>query len=89
MADSDGVGPTAGPKAGPNFPGQDFLNPPLDLTSGYAAVISIEPEPDTGPAPFFFKPLVDEAIEDVGDHGSQDMQNLADTFPTGQATLSP
>ena len=45
-ADSDAAGPTAGPEAIPPFPGQDFVDPPIDLTSGYAAVISIEPEPD-------------------------------------------
>jgi len=86
MADSDGNGPTAGPNPGPAFPGQDFIDPAIDLTSGYAAVISIEPNPDTSPGPFLLKPLVDKTIEDVGDHGSQDMMNQAATFPTGAAT---
>jgi hypothetical protein len=86
MADSDGTGPTAGPKGGPNFPGQDFLNPPIDLTGGYAVVISIEPEPDNSSVPFFFKPLIDKDVEDVGDHGSQSMENIANTFPNGQVT---
>ncbi len=86
MADSDGVGPTAGPKAGPAFPGQDFIDPAIDLTSGYAAVITIEPEPDTAEGPFFLKLLVDKTIEDVGDHGSQDMGNQASTFPSGTIT---
>ena len=83
MADSDGNGPTAGPKPGPSFPGQDFINPPIDLTSGYAAVISIEPEPDYSPLPFALKPFIDERIEDVGDHGSQDMETRTDGFPMG------
>ncbi len=83
MADSDGNGPTAGPNAGPSFPGQDFIDPAIDLTTGYTAVITIEPNPDTAPGPFFLKLLVDKTIEDVGDHGSQDMENQANTFPTG------
>lgn len=85
MMDSDGNGLTAGPNPGPSFPGQDFIDPAIDLTTGYAAVITIEPEPDTAPAPSFLKLLVDENIEDVGDHGSQDMENQANTFPTGMA----
>ena len=59
MIDSSrtGAGPDAGPEPGPAFPGQDFVvyqgGPVLDLASGdFAAVISIEPVPDTSPAPF-------------------------------------
>jgi hypothetical protein len=85
MADSDGAGPTSGPKAGPAFPGQDYLNPPLDLPQGYAAVISIEPDPDNNPAPFALKPLVG-TIVDAGDHGNQAMDNNAGAFPTGTAS---
>ncbi|HFQ95022.1 MAG TPA: anti-sigma factor [Anaerolineae bacterium] len=85
MADSDGNGPMAGPKSGPSFPGQDFINPPIDLTAGYAAVISIEPDPDNSPLPFSLKPFIDETIDDVSDHGSQDMETRTDAFPTGQA----
>ncbi|HEY53632.1 MAG TPA: hypothetical protein G4N94_09270 [Caldilineae bacterium] len=85
VTDSDGNGPTAGPNPGPSFPGQDFIDPAIDLTTGYAAVITIEPEPDTAPAPSFLKLLVDKNIEDVGDHGSQDVENQANTFPTGMA----
>ena len=85
--DSDGSGPAAGGAGtGPNFPGQDFLQPLTDLI-GRTAVISIEPEPDNSPAPFALKPLVDAAIEDVGDHGSQNLANEAASFPTGVATL--
>jgi hypothetical protein len=87
-ADSDKAGATAGPAAAPAFPGQDFVNPPVDLTSGYAAVISIEPEPDNSPAPFTLKPLLDKTIEDVGMEGSQAMDNNARAFPTGTATLA-
>lgn len=86
-ADSDGAGPTGGPDATPPFPGQDFVNPAIDLTSGYATVISIEPEPDNSPAPFAFKPLVDQSINDVGEGVLQSMGNNASTFPAGTATI--
>lgn len=85
-ADSDGAGPTAGPNPAPPFPGQDFVNPPVDLI-GYAAVISLEPDPDDSPGPFAFKPLVDMSIEDVGALVLQIMDNHASAFPTGTATL--
>jgi hypothetical protein len=87
-ADSDGAGATAGAQAAPAFPGQDFVQPPIDLTSGYAAVISIEPEPDNSPAPFALKPLMDQSIEDVGKEVPQTMDNNAGSFPTGSATLT-
>ena len=86
-ADEDGSGPTAGgPGTGPNFPGQDFLNPPVDII-GYVAAISVEPVPDNSPAPFVLKPLLDTDIEDVGDHGSQDLSNNAAAAPIGIVVL--
>jgi hypothetical protein len=85
MADSDGAGPTAGPKAGPAFPGQDYIDPSMDLTQGYKAVISIEPDPDNSPAPFALKPLVG-MIVDAGDHVNQVMDNNAASFPSGTAS---
>lgn len=56
-ADFDGAGPYAG-NAGPpfNFPGQDFIHGmriPNLLEIGYAFMISVEPEPDNSPEPFF------------------------------------
>lgn len=87
-ADSDGAGATGGPDAFPPFPGQDFVTPPTDLTTGYAAVISIEPYPDNSPAPFTLKPLVDSNIDDTGAPGIlQKMVNNARSFPTGVAKL--
>ena len=86
-ADSDGAGATGGTEPFPPFPGQDFVNPPTVLTNGYAAVISIEPEPDNSAAPFAFKPLVDMVIEDVGAGTLQAMTNNASAFPTGTASL--
>jgi hypothetical protein len=60
-ADADGTGPDGGPP----FPGQDYITPLLSLI-GYAAVISIEPEPDNSPDPFTLKPLIDTDVVDVG-----------------------
>jgi hypothetical protein len=86
-ADSDGGGPAAGPAAAPPFPGQDYINPPTDLTAGYAAVISIEPEPDDSSAPFALKPLVDMTINDVGMGVLQPLANNAAGFLHGSVTL--
>ncbi len=65
--DSDRGGPTAGPDGSPPFPGQDFINPPIDLTDGYTVVVSVEPDPDDSPMPFAIKPLAgDVADTDAG-----------------------
>lgn len=87
MMDSDGAGMTAGPDGSPPFPGQDFISPPMVLTGGYAAVISVEPEPDDSPGPFALKPLVDMDIEDMGQGGAQEMGNHSGSAPSGMATL--
>lgn len=83
--DHDGAGPEAGPDGSPPFPGQDFIDPPTDLT-GMAAVITVEPEPDDSPAPFVLKPLADLDIEDVGPGVLQEMANDGGASnPTGLA----
>ncbi len=82
--DDDRAGPTAGPDGGPPFPGQDFIDPAIVLTNGYAAVITVEPEPDNSPDPFVMKPLVDPLIDDVGPAALQSMENRAEaTNPYG------
>jgi hypothetical protein len=86
-ADSDGAGPAAGPEDGPPFPGQDFVDPPTDLTMGYAAVISVEPEPDNGDGPFSIKPLMDRTIDDVGEGVLQPMSFNSVGIPSGSASL--
>jgi hypothetical protein len=86
--DSDVGGISAGPYATPPFPGEDFINPTFDLTDGFAAVITIEPEPDNSSAPFTFKPLVDGMIDDVGAGVLQDMDNNAASFPTATVRMS-
>lgn len=58
-ADSDGAGPAAGPDGSPPFPGQDFIDPALDIV-GLTSVISVEPSPDNSVAPFSMKPLATE-----------------------------
>lgn len=83
--DSDLGGPTAGPDGVPEFPGQDYIDPMMNLI-GDAAVISIEPEPDNSAGPFTLKPLVDSNIEDVGIGILQSMANNAAGFPTGTAS---
>ncbi|MEL6543964.1 MAG: hypothetical protein AAFQ82_05025 [Myxococcota bacterium] len=85
--DSDGTGPTAGPLAGPPIPGQDFIDPPVSLI-GNTVVISVEPEPDDSPAPFALKPLIDDVLTDVGDHGLQAFERNSEPLPTGTAVLS-
>jgi len=85
--DNDAGGITSGPYGTPPFPGQDYINPPFDLTDGFAAVISIEPDPDNSPGPFTFKPLVDGMIDDVGVGVLQDMGNNAAAFPSAMVSL--
>lgn len=85
--DSDGAGPTAGPQAGPPFPGQDFIDPPVNLV-GRRVIITVEPEDDDSPKPFAIKPLVDTNVEDVGQGVPQAMTNQAGaTNPRGVAVI--
>ncbi len=84
--DSDGAGPDAGPDGAPPFPGQDFIDPAVDLIGG-RIVISVEPVPDDSPSPFVLKPLTDD-VEDVGAGVPQDMTNQAlANAPTGFARI--
>lgn len=86
--DSDSGGPFAGPNGTPPFPGQDFVMPDgrRDLTDGYKAVISVEPQPDNSPKPFAVKPLA----ADITDAGAKTHQalNLNDAgLPTAKVVL--
>ncbi len=87
-ADSDAGGPAAGPEGTPPFPGQDFITPASMLNAGgYKAVISVEPEPDNGAAPFDLKPLVHD-IADVAPPALQTMSNnAAASAPSGTVTI--
>lgn len=86
-ADDDGAGPTGGEDDAPPFPGQDFIDPAIQLV-GLVAVISVEPEPDDSAAPFALKPLIDMEIEDVGAGVLQPMENNAATSPTGTVNIA-
>ncbi|MEM7092347.1 MAG: anti-sigma factor [Actinomycetota bacterium] len=61
----------SGPADAPPYPGEDLVaNAPAGLSfptdlSGATVVISVEPDPDDGPAPFALKPLVGEIPADV------------------------
>ena len=85
-ADRDGAGPAAGPDGAPPFPGQDFISPAMRLT-GTTVVLSVEPDPDDSPAPFFIKPLAGEAT-DAGAGAFQSLGNIAaESQVSGLATL--
>lgn len=89
-ADSDAAGCLGG---GPPFPGQDFTayhcDAVLDLDSGdFAAVVSIEPVPDTGSGPFQLKPLAGAIPTDALGMNNELQNQAAATFPTGMAFLS-
>lgn len=87
-ADSDGAGPTAGPDGAPPFPGQDFIDPAMVLTDGFAVVLSVEPSPDNSPMPFTLKPLIDAGVDAVGPGTFQTMENQQGaSHPTGVALL--
>lgn len=91
----DESAPYSGPQAGPPFPGEDYLeNAPAGLVfptdlSGDIVVVSVEPDPDDGTAPFVLKPLVYQLPDPAQDHVTYDMDNqAATTFPTGAASLN-
>ncbi len=86
MADRDGAGPTAGPDGSPPFPGQDFINPPMKLI-GSRVVLSVEPDPDDSPMPFFIKPLAGDVAQE-GPGVFQSLGNIAqETQVSGLATF--
>lgn len=88
VPDDDGAGPAAGPDGGPPFPGQDFIDPPLVLGPSFAAVITIEPDPDDSPEPFPMRPLVKAAIASVPAPAEQAMENRTlGSAPSGLAII--
>ncbi len=87
-ADADGAGPTSGPDGFPPFPGQDYIDPALDLHGG-TAMISVEPQPDNSTAPFTLKPLVGPIPMGLAIGTLSLMNNnAAATNPSGNASLS-
>ena len=88
QADRDGAGPTSGPDATPPFPGQDFIEPAIDLTVEHMVVVSVEPEPDDSPLPFALKPLAGK-VQDAGPGKLQALGNIASSNRiTGLASLN-
>ena len=91
--DSTGAGPSAGDDgcsvggSCPPFPGDDFIDPAVNLV-GHTAVISVEPDPDDSSAPFALKPLT-HSIADITAPDTQEMDNTAGPDqPTGTASLT-
>ena len=90
---SDELGVFSGTMAGPPFPGEDFLMSaptglefPTDL-SGQKIVLTVEPDPDTKPTPFLFKPLVADVPADPMTFTPLPMtNNAAGSNPTGSVT---
>jgi hypothetical protein len=99
MADGgDGASPFSGPKAGPPFPGEDFLanlptgvTPPVNLGDG-ASMIVLTLEPDiggtdpTGLGPFGVKPLAAAVASGAADHITIPLARDLSTVPRGRAT---
>lgn len=84
-ADSDGPGPAAGPDQAPDYPGQDFIDPAMDL-DGCGVMITIEPEPDNGPGPFTMVVLADSEIQVEDSFTTFAMENrTGSSFPEGIA----
>jgi hypothetical protein len=96
-AGADLASPFSGPKAGPAFPGEDFVrnlpaavSAPVSLNDG-SSMIVITLEPDlrgkdpTGSAPFSIKPLVGTIAAGARDHASIRLRRDLSTVPTGTA----
>jgi hypothetical protein len=58
----------------------------MDVTTA-TVVISIEPEPDNDPAPFTFKPLAGQLM-DEGAGVVQALDQNLDSFPTGSVSIA-
>lgn len=73
-ADFDGAGPGKGPGSGLNFPGQDFISGALPRpnlrTAEYSFAVTVEPEQDNSPEPFFLRILTSTSVPGT-------MQNIA------------
>ena len=81
-ADSDAGGPYAGLDGTPPFPGQDFINPSLDL-AGFQVAISVELVPDNSASPYGIIPLQDGRIDDLGPAVFEALTNTATYVPAG------
>lgn len=93
FGEPDLAAPFSGPQPGPPFPGEDFVaNAPDGLTfprdlRGTEVVITVEPLPDTSPAPFPIVPLRGTVPADAVDHTSYAVDNVADVIVSGTARV--
>jgi hypothetical protein len=85
----DNSAPYSGSLMGPPFPGEDFvqnapagLTFPTDLTSA-DIVITIEPNPDNSPDPFFLKPLKGTVPDPSAPMTIYNLQMTDGSFPQG------
>jgi hypothetical protein len=94
---ADLAAPFSGPKAGPPFPGEDFVRntptgvmTPVNLSDG-SSMIVLTLEPDirgkdpTGAEPFSIKPLVAAVAADARDHMSIRLRRDLSSVPTATA----
>jgi hypothetical protein len=96
-AGADRSAPYSGPKAGPPFPGEDFLrrlpsgvSAPADLADGNGQVVlTLEPDvrgkDPTGAGPFPIKPLVAKVASGATDHVSLRLRRDLSGLPSGSA----
>ncbi len=98
-ADANGGGCAAGPLSPPAFPGDDFVQDnslcsegepilPTFNDGGWSVVITVEPNPNTGPQPFGFKPLqVGNINAGLAACTNQTLGNFSNNLPHGTATI--
>jgi hypothetical protein len=89
----DDASPHSGDAYVPPVPGEDFLHdPPEGLTfptdlRGERVFVTIEPEPDIGPEPFFLTLRAHKGPDDAFAHVEMVLTNRSAEFPTATATL--
>ena len=90
---ADDTAPYSGPMEGFAFPGEDFLvNAPAGLSfptflSGATVVVTIEPSPDSDPAPFTLKLLSGAVPGNAINEVTYNLANDAAAFPSGTARV--
>lgn len=89
----DGAAPFGGSQMMPPFPGEDFLRNapsgllfPTDL-SGQMVVLTVEPNPDSSPKPFFLKPLRHQVPTQGRPMTPYRLENKSAELPRGTATI--
>jgi hypothetical protein len=90
---ADQAAPFSGPLTGPPFPGEDFIqNAPPGLSfptnlQSQMIVVTLEPEPDNSPEPFFIRPVAGMVPANAIPLTNYPMNNeAASTLPSGTVT---